>query len=334
MTTEQKEQENAEVMTIQEELDGSAVVDLPESIPSPQKEAVKANSEHEDDSDEADEAARAAEMAAGGEIDPDAEAIRAQKRAKRKARKEYHKQVASEKDMKLDLLTRQNQDLLERLSVLEKKTHGSDLARLTKAMEDQHSRILFAKQKMSEAIQSGNGELHASAQEMWFEARRQYEALEALKKRAVQPERQQTIQQPNPMVVANAKNWMDQNPWYDPNGRDADSRVAATIDNALSEEGWNPATREYWEEFDNRLQRYLPHRYTDGVEERNSARTSRPRNVVTGSGRENVSSSGGRNQFVLAPEQVRAMKDAGMWDDPVKRAKMIKRYAQESHNRV
>jgi hypothetical protein len=26
------------------------------------------------------------------------------------------------------------------------------------------------------------------------------------------------------------------------------------------------------------------------------------------------------------------MKDAGMWDDPVKRAKMIKRYALEAKN--
>ena len=37
--------------------------------------------------------------------------------------------------------------------------------------------------------------------------------------------------------------------------------------------------------------------------------------------------------FVLEPEQVRAMKDAGFWDDPVKRAKMIKRYAEQSRNR-
>jgi len=32
------------------------------------------------------------------------------------------------------------------------------------------------------------------------------------------------------------------------------------------------------------------------------------------------------------PEQVRAMKDAGFWDDPDKRSKMIKRYAQEARN--
>jgi hypothetical protein len=53
--------------------------------------------------------------------------------------------------------------------------------------------------------------------------------------------------------------------------------------------------------------------------------------VVTGSSRE--SSRGNGSQFVLEPEQVRAMKDAGFWDDPEKRNKMIKRYAIEARNR-
>lgn len=52
--------------------------------------------------------------------------------------------------------------------------------------------------------------------------------------------------------------------------------------------------------------------------------------MVTSSGRESPASAGGRNTFTLSAEQVRAMKDAGFWDDPEKRARMIKRYAQEA----
>jgi len=74
----------------------------------------------------------------------------------------------------------------------------------------------------------------------------------------------------------------------------------------------------------------LPHKYNDSTDVRSS--TKRPRSVVTSSGRESVNGSTNRNTFVLQPEQVRAMKDAGMWDDPQKRAKMIKRYAQEARN--
>jgi len=121
---------------------------------------------------------------------------------------------------------------------------------------------------------------------------------------------------------------MESNPWYDPNGKDMDSKVALKIDQAMAEEGWNPKTQEYWDELNNRLQRYIPHRYTGGVDEKPSQR--RPRNVVTSSGRESASSSGGKNTFTLNPDQVRAMKDAGMWDDPDKRAKMIRRYALEA----
>ena len=321
MSTEQLAAPEQEVIVIQEEKDGSATIDLPDSIPSP-------DAQNEEDSEEADNAARQAEMASGGDVDPQAEALREQKRLKRVKRKEYHKQVSTEKDHKLDFLSRQNQELLERLSVLEKKSHGSDIARLNKAIDDQGSRILFAKQKIKEATETGNGELLTSAQEMWFEARRQFEALEAIKKKATAQPKQRTIAAPDPQLQRYANEWMESNPWYDPNGKDMDSKVALKIDQAMAEEGWNPKTQEYWDELNNRLQRYIPHRYTGGVDEKPSQR--RPRNVVTSSGRESASSSGGKNTFTLNPDQVRAMKDAGMWDDPDKRAKMIRRYALEA----
>ena len=97
---------------------------------------------------------------------------------------------------------------------------------------------------------------------------------------------------------------------------------------AARAEGWNPATSDYWDEMDNRLRRYLPHRYNDVHEESSSRR--KPRSPVTSSGRENASSAGGRQSFELTTEQVRAMKDAGFWDDPKKRLSMIKRYAEQA----
>jgi hypothetical protein len=323
------EKDKDEIIDVKEELDGSAVIELPDSIPSPDvKEEIQAKQANED-SDEADERARAAEMADGGEIDSEAEALREAKRSKRRARKEYHKQVSVEKDKTLHFLERQNQELLERLAVVEKKTQGSEIARINKAIEDQETKILFAKQKIEEATSTGDGKLLTSAQEMWFEARKQFEALDNLKRQSVAPQQQQTIQAPDPMVQRHASNWMVDNQWYDPNGRDADSKVAITIDQALADEGWNPKSQEYWEELDNRLAKYLPHRYSGEVESV-SPSTRRPKNVVTSSGRENAASSGGRgNTFTLTPDQVRAMKDAGMWDDPDKRAKMIRRYATE-----
>lgn len=324
-----EDKDKEEIIDIKEEVDGSAVIELPDSIPSPDVQEAKVD----EDSDEADERARAKEMAEGGSVDPDAEAVREAKRAKRRARKEYHKQVSAEKDTKLHMLERQNQELLERLAVVEKKTQGSEIARINKAIEDQEGRILFAKQKIKEATETGNGDLLTQAQEMWYEAKKNFEALEGLKKQSVQQPQHQTIQAPDPMVQRYATDWMSENPWYDPNGRDPDSKIALTIDNAMAEEGWNPKTQEYWEELDNRLAKYLPHRYISEVDKSVNPSTKRPRNIVTSSGRESASSSGGKNTFTLTPDQVRAMKDAGMWDDPDKRAKMIRRYANEARNR-
>ena len=324
MSKDQEVAEKPEVITIQEEVDGSATIELPDSIPSPD---AQPDSEHED-SDEADDRAREAEMSSGGEVDAEAEALREQKRQKRRSRKEYHRNVEQEKSVKIQHLERVNQELLERMSVLEKKSHGSEVARINKAIEDQHARIAFAKQKISEATATGNGDLLTNAQEMWFEARRNAEALENIKKKATAPRQQRTIQAPNPTVQNFANQWMSNNSWYDPKGQDSDSKIALTIDAVMGEEGYNPQTPEFWEELDNRLQKYLPHRYTNTTNEKTMQR--RPRNVVTSSGREAASSSGGRNTFTLNPDQVRAMKDAGMWDDPEKRARMVARYAKEA----
>ena len=213
------EDKDNEMIDVKEEVDGSAVIELPESIPSPD---VKV----EEDSDEADEQARQKELADGGSVDPDAEAVREAKRAKRRARKDYHKQVSVEKDTKLHMLERQNQELLERLSVVEKKTQGSEIARINKALEDQETRILYAKEKIKEATETGNGDLLTQAQEMWYEAKKTFESLEGLKRHSVQQPQQQTIQAPDPMVARYAGDWMSENPWYDPNGRDSDSKVA------------------------------------------------------------------------------------------------------------
>ena len=301
-----------EDLFVSEAQDGTAIVNLPDDMVVEDEKPTQSAEQHEDD-DAADAAAEAAEIAANGEIDPEAEAIRAAKRAKRKARKEYHRQVQTEKDIRLQNLQRQNQELLERLSVVEKKTHGSELAAIDKAIEDQQTRVEFAKRKIKEATESMDGELLASAQEMWFDARKKAEDLALAKNRMVQPDRQRTIQPVDPRLQRQAANWMESNPWYDPNGGDEDSKIALVIDQKLADEGWDPKTPDYWEELDNRLQKRLPHRYTEYVDEKP---VRRPKSVVTSTGREASSNrASGGNTFTLTRDQVAAMKEAGFWDN-------------------
>lgn len=312
-----------EQLEVKEAVDGSATVDLPDSIPNPQAE----------DSGDSDDDREEPKMADGGDVNEDddhpddSEALRAAKRDRRRTKKQLVRQTNAEKELKLQMLERQNQELIQRLSVVERKTHSADLARIDKAIEDSELRINYAKMKLSEAAESRDGNAMAKAQEMWMEARQQAESLKNLKKNAIQPRQEASI--PDPRLQRNAADWMERNSWFNPEGKDLDSRIAKQVDETLTAEGWDPTSTEYWEELDNRLQRYVSHRYNAKTDESPNQR-SKPRGIVTGSGRESASRAGGKNTFTLSPEQVRAMKDAGFWDDSEKRNKMIKRYAQEA----
>jgi hypothetical protein len=298
------EENKEELIEVVEGADGSAVAELPESIENPQTPV-----EAQDDVDHPD----------------DTEAVREARRNRRRAKKDYIKRTNEEKDTRLTLLQRQNQELMERLAAVERKSYSADLARLDKAIEDEELRLQYATAKMREATDTANGQAFTQAQQMWYDSKRKVEDMHAFKQRATQASHNDNGPA-NPELVRQANRWMERNDWYDPNGGDEDSQIAKVIDTRLAKEGYDPASSEYWEELDNRLQKRLPHLYNQRSSE---PQRSRPRSVVTGSGREGGRASGG-NSFVLAPEQVRAMKDAGFWDDPVKRAKMVKRYASEA----
>lgn len=313
MTTEDKPK--VDDLSVIEEKDGSVTVELPDDIQSPQAEDSEVQASGDDGADD--------------DQPGDTDAIRDARRARRKAKKEYIKKTNEEKDHRLAMLQRQNQELMERLSVVERKTHSSDLARLDKAIDDEELRIQYFEAKKREAINNSDGDAFTKAQDAWYEARRKVEAMKSVKQQAVQSSSQESGAV-NPKLMRNANNWMERNGWYDPNGDDEDSQIAKVIDNKLVKEGWDPSSEEYWEELDNRLQKRLPHRYTQSHDE--PSRRSKPRSFVTGSERESSVSRGSGNSFVLEPEQVRAMKEAGFWDDPEKRARMIKRYALEARN--
>ena len=314
MSTEAKEK--IEDLNVVEEKDGSVTVDLPDHM-------VDKNAEDGDDEP-------SSHQDNDGDVDhpDDTEAVREARRNRRRAKKEYIKRTNEEKDQRLGLLQRQNQDLMERLSVVERKTHGADLARYEKAMEDEEYNLRYAQQKMQEATDNSDGAAFTKAQELWYNSRRKLEAMHSYKEQAARASSTESAPA-NPKLVRLANGWMEKNSWYDPEAGDEDTQIAKVIDNRLVAEGWDPATQDYWDELDNRLQKRLPHRYTRNTDE--PSRRS-PRSVVTGSSRES-SSRGSGNQFVLEPEQVRAMKDAGFWDDAEKRNKMIKRYAIEARNK-
>lgn len=312
-------------MQVAEELDGSAVVNLPDDEISPQ--APEKTVDADDPQDLAAGGSVEDDSNDGLDLDPDREAIRAARREERKLKKNLHREKARESNHLINALRKQNADLAERLSHVERKTSGAEMARVDKAIDDEAVRVEYAKMKMQEAIAAGDGIAATRAQEAWYEAQRKVESLQALKANATRQQQNQPTKpvQPDQNVVRMARDWMDRNPWYNPNSDDVESVITQKIDAALSNEGFDPSSEDYWDELDNRLKKYVPQRYTDS-NDRESPRSQRPRSIVTSSGRESVASPKG-NQFVLSPERVSAIKEAGKWHNIEQRNKMIRNYA-------
>lgn len=305
-------------MEMQEDADGSAIINLPDDEVNPQVEVTSTDpvelsdggSVNDDDGGEDDD------------TDEEREAIRAARREERRLKKEIHKTKARESNHLINALKKQNSELANRLANLETRTNGAELARVDKVIDDTAVQVEYAKMKMREAVSAQDGDSLVRAQELLYESQRKLESLRSIKDNATKQMSapKQNINVPDASVQRMASDWMSRNKWYDPYARDVDSRVAKSVDEALTEEGFDPTTEDYWDELDERLQKYLPHQYAQPKQ------TQRPRGVVTGSGRESAPTTKA-NEFRLSADRVRALKDAGMWDDVEKRNKMIKQFA-------
>jgi hypothetical protein len=314
MATEAKEDQN---LNIEESQDGSAVVDLPDTlIQSDDGDGVVAKKDGGDVSADEDD------------HPDDSEAVRAAKRARRRAKKDLIRKTNEEKDVRLQQLQRENEEFKRRLSSVERESKESRVSRIDKHLEDQKVRLEYAKMKLSEAVQAGDGDAMVQAQTMWNEAQAAVGEFTRAKEAAVRDVRGDV--EPGPRVNAdvqrNAADWMRRNSWYRPDTSDRDSQIAKKIDELLVTEGMNPSDPDYWDELDNRLQKALPHRYNDTSDGNSAVR--KPRNVVGSSGREASAAYGGNNrtQFVLSPERVKAMKEVGAWDNPTRKKAMIENF--------
>jgi len=278
MTEDTLDQDVGEVI---EDQDGSAVVsvDLPEESGSPE-ESTSEMSE--------------------------------QNRNRRREKKERFKRINEEKDTQLTLLQRQNRELMDRLSAVERRGVQSEIAGVDKKIQEEEERYQWALSQVKKAVSEVDGDTFVSANQVQSDAEKKLEYWRWKKQSMI--EQADAPPRADPRVIDHANRWMDRNKWFNPNGGDTDSDIARVIDAQLAKENYDPTSQEYWEELDSRLRDRLPNKQR------------RPRSVVTGSERESPAQSSG-DSFYVSPERVKAMKDAGFWDDPKMRAKMIKQYA-------
>jgi hypothetical protein len=326
-SVQKAEMQAGEDIAIKERDDGSALAAMDEHVdPFEGTEDNTASSDDDGDDDTQN-------LSEGGEVEGDTEALRAARREERRLKKDLTKQREVSAKHKISSLERRNETLERRLAQVENAAVGFQFAQIDRLLEDESTRVEYAKMKATQAAQAGNVAEQMEYMEQFHNAKTKLAQVQLLKQRQLEEAKQPRNNVPNPateVVQENATQWLNSNRWYDPSGKDTDSRIAKVIDNALASEGWDPADPEYWDELDNRLKERLPHRYTSKM-----TGGDRNRRSGTSSGRTDVSGSAVKNTFTLSRDRVQALKDAGMWDDPSKRAKAIRSYADfDRKNRV
>ena len=277
-------------------------------------ERVNASSEDDDDSDGADD---------------EREAIRERRRLEKQERKLRRDEAIKRDKLEMDFLRKRNDELERRLSAQEQRSHQADLNGLDAQIRQAVQEAEMAEKVIAKAVEAGNGDDVAQAMRYRDQAMQRAQQLQFQKQQAAQ-QRPSTQPAPDDMAMAYAKEFIQENPWYDSQGRDEESAIVLAIDQALAKDGFDPRTEEYWDELRHRAARRLPERFEKAKAQKAQSREARGGPAV-GSGREHAPTST-RKEIYISPERKQALIEAGVWDDPVLRMKYVKRYAEYDRN--
>jgi hypothetical protein len=311
---------------IKEQEDGSVLASVgahPDDVLEDDKEKKTEDSTVDDEDTEShDDDSNTDSEDEDGETEDDREKIREARREERRLKKALQKEREASSKHKISALERRNEELAKRLAAVENTAASYQFAQIDKALEDEGTRVEYAKMKMLEAARSNDAAAQVEYLEQLTESKQKLQQLQHYKKQQLEAAKAPKQNVPNVAaaeVQRNASTWLKKNSWYDPQARDTDSRIAKVIDSELAADGWDPADPEYWDELDSRLSTRLPHRY--------AAKGNTRRANPTSSSRSAAASSVKPGQITLSRERVAAIKDAGAWDNVEKRNKMIRAYA-------
>lgn len=261
------------------------------------------------DDDEPDEDERLAES----EDDTDEDDS---KRKERRRRKERQRRAREAKDQELEQLRSQVQTLEQRLSGVEGNAISTSEQHVDTRISQVRAQIAEAERIHGLAVSDGNGEDATSAWRIRDEAREELRQLEAFKERIGGVREEAKKPRANPRITSLASEWQRDNAeWYDPQLGNQESRIARAIDEQVAKEGYDPATSDYWDELTRRCRERF-----DGAKPRRKP-------TPTGMTREHVPASSKTGVYV-PPELKAAIEEAGMWDDPKRRNRIIKDYEE------
>ena len=256
------------------------------------------------------------------------EAIRERRRQEKLERKQRRDEAIKRDKLEMDFLRKRNDELERRLTTQEQRAYAADLRGIDAEIARAQQEAEMAEKVIAKAVAAGNGDDVTQAMRYRDAAQQRAQQLAWQKQQAAaqasaqQKAAQNTI---DDAVMQRAQEFLSENKWYDPQGRDEDSAVVLAIDQALARDGFDPRTADYWDELRRRAARRLPERFK--AAEPSSPRREPRGGPAVGSGKEHAPAST-RREVYISPERKQALVDAGVWDDPVLRMKYVKRYAE------
>ncbi len=297
--------------------DDGEIIENPPAAAEEDQDDAQASNEPVEESSEAEASAD------DDHPDDSAEELEA-KRERRRLERQHKKQRVKEREdtLRSELAARDAAiaEMRSKLDAIERRNTSGEISQIRNAKEQASMSYVRFKEQARLAVEAADGAAHVDAIEKMRQAERKFEELDRIEKAyTTQANRPAPL---DPVLKTHAEGWMSKNQWYDPQGKDEDSAIMLTIDQRMAAEGWNPKTPEYWNELTKRAQKFLPHRFKQSAPQR-----QQPRSVVAGSARESVP-GGTQPGYRLSAERVQALKDAGMWNDPKKRAEMIKQFRE------
>ncbi len=325
-----------------EEEDETQFVAVEDEEPEDEEAEGKGNVAEEEEDEEADEKLDA--RVAGNIEDEDEKKER--RREESKNRRARQKEARERTDRELTFLRGRNEALERKFSSLEQeidqRVTGSEVAGIDNNISKAKADLVLAGQVIEQSVEQNDGKNLAEAMNHRDTIRDNLRDLEQAKEYLTQDENRRGGEQPmqlDPRHVAHAQSFMVDHDWWDPRGGDDDSQAVLEIDRQLASEGYNPITKEYWDELKSRTETKLPHHFDAGSDETDDdedAKGDAGKNGKTEDRRSRGPTfrTGGRerplkkNEVHISKERREAMEEAGVWEDPKLRNKYLASYAK------
>lgn len=311
-----KDDDEIEIVEV-DELPAPGATPAPKEDPADKDDGKDDTDEDDDDEDDGED-----KRLAGHDEDDDEDSPQRKKRLKRR---QLQKEAKERTLREMELLRRENAEFRQRLGAVETTTIAGAKSDIERRIEEVQKDIRQADLILAKAIEAGNGEDAATALRLRDEAKAAELDLRSAAKTFEAP---RPAGAPDPRVAELATRWTSANPWYRRDGSTEESAIVNAIDNRMVAEGYNPATVEYWNELTSRVKKRLgtatPRRESGEKDPETPGRKKAP---PLGNGRDHAPAST-RKEVYVTPDRKQAMIDAGIWDDPVRRNKMLKAYAE------